>query len=416
MTPLLNAWYDLRDLSNPVERLLDWVDDWGPHWLTYVVSALIGGAALFLLAAVAGILNSWLERRLIGRIQARLGPNRVGPFGLLQPIADVLKLMLKEPLSPRRVDRAMFLLAPIVVAMPAILVLAVLPFGPGMSFVDLNVGVIYVLAVSSVATLGIFMAGWSSGNKFSLISAMRSIAMLVSYEVPMVLALLGPVILAGTMSFSGIVAWQRDYNVWLFMLQPLAAVVYLFAGTAELNRTPSDIAEAESEIVAGYHTEYSGMRFGLFYAVELINAVAVAGIIAALFFGGWWLYGLDRWVPGWIVFLGKLYVFYLLLIWFRGTLPRLRIDQLLAFAWKLLLPLALLNVFGTALAVLVWVEYDLSAGVVLPVFAVANLGLSVLGIVGGMRLLAGQFERFPKRAVLAELGAVVSVDEVIPAH
>jgi NADH-quinone oxidoreductase subunit H len=409
LTALLAAWYDIRDLSNAVERLLEWVGDWGPNWLVYVLSALIGGAAIFMFVVLAALVNGWLERRAIGRIQVRLGPNRVGPFGLFQPIADTLKLMLKEPLFPRRWDRVLFIIAPIAVYVPAVLVYAVFPFGEGMTFVDLNVGVIYILAVSSLTVIAVFMAGWASNNKFSLLSAMRVIAMMVSYEVPMVLSLLGVVLFAGTMSLGGIVSWQQDHRIWLFLLQPLAALIYLICGTAELNRSPLDIGEAESEIVAGYHTEYSGMRFGLFYAVDLINAVAVSAIIATLFFGGWWLLGLDRWIPGWMIFVGKTYVVYMLLVWMRGTLPRLRIDQLLAFAWKFLLPLALVNVLLAALEILIWVEYEVSAGVVLPVFTVVNLSLAVALVVGWTRLMAFRFERLPKRAVLVrDVGVAAS--------
>jgi len=397
---LLAAWYDIRDLSNAVTHLLEWVGDWGTSWLVYVLSAVIGGAAIFGFAAAGALINSWIERRAIGRFQARLGPNRVGPFGLLQPFADVLKLMLKEPLFPRLLERWLFVLAPIVVFIPAVMVFGVFPFGPGMTFVDLNVGVVYVLAISSLGVIAVFMAGWSSANKFSLISAMRVVAMLVSYEVPMVLALLGVVVFAGTMSLSGIVVWQQQYHVWIIVLQPLAAAIYLIAGTTELNRTPTDIAEAESELVAGYHTEYSGMRFALFYAVELVNALAVSAVAASLFLGGWWLFGLDRWLPGWLIFIGKVYAVYGLLIWLRGTLPRLRIDQLLAFAWKFLLPLAMANVIVTAFEVVIWVEYDLSAGVVLPLFAIVNVALAAVLIGGWAKLMSYRFERLPKRALL----------------
>src|SRR6185503_15070233 len=187
-----------------------------------------------------------------------------------------------------------------------------------------------------------------------LLGAMRVIAMAISYEIPMVLALLAPVIFAGTMSIPGIVDWQRNYDVWLAFMLPMPVLIYAVAATAELNRTPADIAEAESEIVAGFHTEYSGMKFGLFYAVELINSLAVSGIMASLFFGGWWLFGLDKYFPAWLIFIGKVYFFYFGLIWLRGTLPRLRIDQLMAFAWKMLLPISLLNIGIVAVEVLIW--------------------------------------------------------------
>ncbi len=396
----LAPWYDFRDLSNAMERLLSWLNDIGPDWLAWVVSAVIGGTGVFLFVAVTAVWNSWIERRVVGRIQSRLGPNRAGPWGLLQPIADMLKLMQKEALLPRAGDPLVFLVAPILVFVPAILAWAVFPFGEGMTFVDLNVGVLFIIAVTSVATLVLFMAGWSSNNKYSLLGAMRVIAMLLSYEVPMVLALLGAVLFAGTMSLSGIVAWQQDMRIWIFLVQPLGFAVYFICATAEINRTPTDIGEAESEIVAGFHTEYSGMQFGLFYAVELVNAMAVAAIASTLYLGGWWLFGLDRWIPGWIIFIGKVYAVYFVLIWMRGTLPRLRIDQLMAFAWKFLLPLALVNIMLGALEVLLWVEYDLSAGLVLPVFSIVNLGLAAVLIIGWARLMAPRFGRLPSRARL----------------
>lgn len=396
----LAPWYDFRDLSNAVERLLSWLGDIGPNWLVWVVSALIGGTGIFLFVAVTAVWNSWIERRVIGRMQSRLGPNRAGRWGLLQPIADMMKLMQKEALLPQAGDPVVFILAPILVFLPAMLVWAVFPFGEGMTFVDLDVGVLYILAVTSLTTIVLFMAGWSSNNKYSLLGAMRVIAVLLSYEIPMVLALLGVVLFAGTMSLSGIVVWQQDMRIWLFLLQPLGFVIYFICATAEINRTPTDIAEAESEIVAGFHTEYSGMQFGLFYAVELVNAMAVAAIASTLFFGGWWLFGLDRLIPGWIIFIGKIYSLYFLLIWLRGTLPRLRVDQLMAFAWKFLLPLSLVNILLAALEVLLWVEYDLSAGLVLPVFSVVNLGLAALLAIGWARLLAPRFGRLPSRARL----------------
>lgn len=399
--PLLAPWYDFRDLSNAVRRMLDAVADvGGPDWLIYVLSALVGCFALLGFIAVAAILNIWLERRLVGRMQVRWGPNRAGPWGLLQPVADTLKLFQKEALLPRAGDPIIFTLAPILVFVPAILSFAVFPWGEGMTFTDLNVGLLYIIAVTSVTVLAVFMAGWSSNNKFALLGAARSIAMLISYEVPAVLTLLGVVLFAGTMSLSGIVLWQEDLRIWLVVLQPLPLLIYVITASVEINRTPTDISEAESEIVAGYHTEYSGIKFGMFYAVELVNAVAAAALIATLYFGGWWLFGLNRWIPGWIIFIGKVYVFYFGFIWLRGTLPRFRLDQLMGFAWKFLLPLALINILLVALEVLIWVEYEVSAGVVLPIFAAVNIALAGVLVVGWTRLMGFHFERLPKRPLL----------------
>jgi NADH-quinone oxidoreductase subunit H len=383
---LLSEGYDLRDLGNPVGALLDWINGWGDgstyHWVAYVVAGLIGAAAIGLFLGVAMLSLIWIERKTISRIQLRYGPNRVGPLGLIQPVADALKLMQKEALTPREGDRWVFWMAPLAIFVPAVMVWAVLPFGPKMTIANLNVAILYIVAIGSATPLVIFMAGWSSNNKYSLLGAMRVVAMAISYEIPMVLALLGVVLFTGHMDLNGIVKWQQDRHIWIILLQPLAAFIYFFSASAELNRTPTDIAEAESEIVAGYHTEYSGMKFGLFYAVELANALAVSGILATVFFGGWWSFGLDRWVPPWLIFVAKMYLLYGLLILTRGTLPRLRIDQLLAFAWKFLLPLALANILVVAAEVLIWEEGGFPTEAVLPIFAVVNFVLAGVLVVG----------------------------------
>ncbi|MCH7699561.1 MAG: NADH-quinone oxidoreductase subunit NuoH [Chloroflexi bacterium] len=394
---LLANWYDFRDLGNPVARLIEALQDAGLSggWI-YAISGLLGAIGILSFVGVAAVINIWIERRLIGRIQVRRGPNRVGPFGLLQPVADAIKLIQKEALQPDNADGIMFTLAPIVIFIPAILAFSVLPWGEHMVLADLNVGVLFLLALSSTTTIIIFMAGYASNNKYAILGSMRVIAMLISYELPVVLALLGVVLFAGTMSLTGIVSFQETYWSWLIFFQPLAFLIFLLGSTAELNRTPADIAEAESEIVAGFHIEYSGMKFGLFYAVELVNTVAVSAIIASLFFGGWWTYGLEEFIPGWILFIGKIYSIYFIFIWFRGTLPRFRVDQLMAFAWKVLLPLALINAMMVALEIFIWTEYEISAGIVLPIFAVVNFALAGVLIVGFGRVMSRTMERFPK--------------------
>lgn len=395
---LLANWYDFRDLGNPVASLIETLRDAGlsDGWI-FAISGLLGAIGILSFIGVAAVIDIWIERRLIGRIQVRRGPNRVGPFGLLQPIADAIKLIQKEALQPDKADSVMFTLAPIVIFIPAILAFAVLPWGEHMILADLNVGVLFILALGSTTTIIIFMAGYASNNKYALLGSMRVIAMLISYELPTVLALLGVVLFAGTMSLSGIVAFQQTHWTWLIFLQPLAFLIFLLGSSAELNRTPADIAEAESEIVAGFHIEYSGMKFGLFYAVELVNVVAVSAVITTLFLGGWWTFGLEKFVPGWMIFIGKLYAVYFIFIWFRGTLPRFRVDQLMAFAWKVLLPLSIVNVLMVALQVFIWTEYELSAGVVLPIFGVVNFALAGALIAGFAKLMTRDMERFPKR-------------------
>ena len=395
---MLSSWYDFRDLGNAVGGLVNALSDHGvPNGVLYALAALLGCLGIVGFVGLTSIVNIWVERRLVGRIQVRRGPNRLGPFGLLQPVADAIKLIQKEALTPKQADGFVYSLAPILIFIPAILAFAVLPFGQRMVLADLNVGVLYLLALGSTTAVLIFMAGYASNNKYALLGAMRVIAMLISYEIPSVLALLGVVTFAGTMQLSGIVEFQDNNWSWLIFFQPLAFLIFLFGSTAELNRSPADIAEAESEIIAGYHIEYSGMKFGLFYAVELVNAVGLSAVIATVFLGGWWTFGIEKIIPGWILLIGKLYAVYFLLIWFRGTLPRFRIDQLMAFAWKFLLPLSLVNVLVSALEVLIWEEYDMSAGVVLPIFALVNIALSGVLIVGWSRLMTLEFERAPRR-------------------
>ena len=407
---LLANWYDFRDLGNPAGRLFEALRDAGlSNGWVFAISGLLGAIGILSFVGLAAVINIWVERRLIARFQVRRGPNRAGPFGLLQPIADAIKLIQKEALQPDNADGIMFTLAPIVIFIPAILTFAVLPWGEHMILADLNVGVLFILALGSTTTIVIFMAGYASNNKFALLGSMRVIAMLISYELPTVLALLGVVLFASTMSLSGIVAFQETHWVWLIFLQPLAFLIFLLGSTAELGRTPADIAEAESEIVAGFHIEYSGMKFGLFYAVELVNVVAVSAIIATLFLGGWWTFGLEKFVPGWMIFIGKLYAVYFIFIWFRGTLPRFRVDQLMAFAWKVLLPLSIVNVLMVALEVFIWTEYELSAGLVLPIFGVVNFALAGALIFGFARIMTRTMERFPKRPRL-----VADIDVPLP--
>jgi NADH-quinone oxidoreductase subunit H len=394
----LSNWWDIRDLGNTVAGLTDALNDAGvPNGVIYPIAALLGCLGILAFVGATAIVNIWIERRLIGRIQVRKGPNRLGPFGLLQPVADAIKLIQKEALTPKAADGFVYSLPPVLIFLPAMLAFAVIPWSKHMVLADLNVGVLYLLALGSTTAVLIFMAGYASNNKYALLGSMRVIAMLISYEIPSVLALLGVVTFVSTMSVSGIVDFQDQYWSWLIFFQPLAFLIFLLGSTAELNRTPADIAEAESEIIAGYHIEYSGMKFGLFYAVELVNAMGLSAVIAAIFLGGWWTFGLEKIIPGWILFIGKLYAVYFLLIWFRGTLPRFRIDQLMAFAWKFLLPLGLVNILVTAFEVLLWEEYDLSAGLILPIAAIVNLALAGILIVGWSRIMTRPFQATPRR-------------------
>lgn len=319
---------------------------------------------------------SWLERRLIGRMQNRIGPNRWGPFGLLQPIADLIKLMMKEDLTPGNADRVAFFLVPILMMMPVLLVLAVVPFAKDTALANLNVGVLYVLAIGSLTTVAIFIAGWSSNNRFAMFGAARGVAVLISYEIPVVLSLLGVVLVAGSMSLSDVVAAQ---TVPFLLVQPLAMFVFLAGTLAELNRTPFDVAEAESEIIAGYHIEYSGIKFALIQAAEFGAALAAAALVVTFFLSGW--SGPASQYIGWLWFLLKMGAILFIFIWIRATFPRLRVDQILAMAWKFLLPLSMINLAATTVEVYLFRN---DAGVLstgdLWVMAGINLAVAVVSI------------------------------------
>ena len=397
MIPLVE-WYDLRDLSGLSSEITGWI---GADWLASILSGLLGALGILAVVGPTLLMLIWVERKVIARFQQRYGPNRVGPKGLVQPIADALKLVLKEELRPRAADKYLFLLPPILVFLPALLVWGIVPFGPNMQVADLNVGVLYLLAVSGTAVLAIFMAGWSSNNKYALFGAMRVIAMSISYEVPMVLALLTVVFFTGTMSLNDIVKWQQSEDIVLVLLLPMTAFMFFFAATAELNRTPLDISEAESEIVAGYHTEYSGMRFGLFYAVELLNTLAVSAFIATFFLGGWWLWGLDEWVPPWMILLAKTGACYFLFIWTRGTLPRLRIDQMMHFCWKFLVPVGLVFLVAAAVERTLLLEQGWDASIALPVFGVINFALTAGAIAIWAKRSGTIAQKLPSSAIMA---------------
>ena len=246
----------------------------------------------------------------------------------------------------------------------------------GAAYLDVNVGVLYVIAVSSLGVLALFMAGWSSNNHYALLGAMRTVAMMISYEIPISLALLSVVLMTGTLQLSEIVLWQEQHRLWLGLLLPIAFVTFFFSSTAEINRTPNDIAEAESEIVAGYHTEYSGMKAGLFMAVELGNAVVVGALVATMFLGGWSLFGLETWIPPYLVFAAKTGAVYFVLVWLRGTLPRFRLDQLMGFAWKYLIPISIVNVGVVAVEAAILVRLDAPGIVPLGAFTLVNVALA----------------------------------------
>jgi NADH-quinone oxidoreductase subunit H len=286
---------------------------------------------------------TYFERKLIGHMQVRLGPMRVGPHGLLQPIADGLKLFLKEDIIPREADKAVFILAPLFALIPAFVVYSVIPISSGFVIANLNIGLLFVVGVSSLGIFGIVMAGWASGSKYSMLGGFRSAAQMISYEIFLGFALVGPLMLAGSLNMLDIVEAQKE--TWFIVYQPLAFVLFFIAGLAETNRIPFDLPEAETELVAGFHTEYSGMKFAFFFLAEYANMMVVCSIAAVVFFGGY----LGPGAPGAHWFILKVFIGMFFMMWLRATLPRLRYDQLMGLGWKLMFPLALANIFLTGL-------------------------------------------------------------------
>ncbi len=378
-----------------------------PAWAMPWVSILIVIGAIAAVAPAIMMYLTWLERKIIARMQNRFGPDRVGLYGLMQPLADGLKMLIKEDIVPRGADRLVHLLAPILSVAPAILLFAVMPFGRNMVAADLNVGLLYVFAVSSVGSYAIFMGGWASRSKFSLLGAMRSVAQIISYEVPGVLSVVAIIMVTGTLSLTGIVEAQAGRwfaaTPWGFV----GCLMFFLSGVAEVNRTPFDMPEAESELVGGFHTEYSGMKFALWYMAEFLESFAICAFTVTFFLGGWqgpavpfwpaallgaavigtarrlpilpkllgvgamlgaaFLWGAEA-VPSWMWFFAKTYALVFVLVWFRGTLPRLRVDQLMGLAWKFFLPLGLMNILAAGF----WVWFPFPFGTIL------SLGLLLL--------------------------------------
>jgi NADH-quinone oxidoreductase subunit H len=351
---------------NLKKALLNFLSLFLPDWAVVLSSILISVGAIAIFGPFTMMYLTWFERKLIGRIQNRIGPNRVGKFGLLQPFADGIKMLTKEDIVPEGADRVAHFIAPVMIVIPALLVFSVLPFGRNMVAVDLNVGLLFFIAVSATTTIAIFTGSWASRNKFSLLGGMRAVAQLVSYEVPMVLSVVPVILATESLSTVTIVEAQGGWNGFhWFVFTPwglVAFVVFYLAGVAECNRTPFDIPEAESEIVAGFHTEYSGMKFALWYMAEFMSVFTISGLTATLFLGGY----LGPWLPSWAWFLIKTYALVFVMMWFRGTLPRLRVDQLMGLAWKFLLPLTLINIVVAGLWFFVsgWVlKLGLSLGI-----------------------------------------------------
>lgn len=337
-----------------------------PGWLTTTTECVLIGLGMLLAYSLLALFYIYFERKVCAAFQCRLGPNRVGPFGVLQAIADMFKILIKELIHLNHIDRFLFALAPYLVIIASMLCFAVLPWGKYLQIIDFNIGIFFLLACSSIGVLGILLAGWSSNNKFTLIGALRSGAQMVSYELSIGVSVITMVCLAGTMSVPEIV--QAQDHLWFIFSGHVPAliafIIYIIAGTAETNRGPFDLPEAESELTAGYHTEYSGIHFGFFYLAEYLNLFIVSGVATLLFFGGWMPLHIPGWdgfndvmdfIPSIVWFVGKAIAISFIIIWFKWTFPRLRIDQLMALEWKYLLPFGLFNlVLMTLVITLGW--------------------------------------------------------------
>ena len=322
----------LRDLLESLGIPADYVT---------VLLLLVGALVLATVLLLSTFILIWAERKIVARIQDRLGPNRVGPFGVLQTVADLMKLVTKELITPTGADIIPYNLAPLLAVMAVVGIWAVMPFAPTFIGADINVGVLYIVSIGAIGTLGIMLAGMSSNNKYALLGAFRTVAMMVSYAVPMVLALVIPVLLASSMGMSSIVEAQSNFS-WFIFLAPVAALVFFVSSIAEVGRAPFDLLEAESEIVAGFHIEYSGLKFGMFFVAEFLHAFTISALFATLFLGGWQgPYAETYPLLGLVYFLIKTSLVYFVVIWIRGTFPRFRIDQINSLNWKMITPIAL---------------------------------------------------------------------------
>lgn len=391
------------------------------------ISHLIFASILAVAAPASLIALTWLERKIIARIQDRIGPNRAGPFGLLQAVADMIKMFTKEDITPAKADRIPYNIAPGLIVFSAIMLFAVIPFAPGFIGADLNVGVLYVVAMGGIGTLAILVAGWASNNKYALLGGFRVVAMMLTYEIPMVIALTAVVMAAGSMSFQDIVMAQSGLN-WYIVSLPVAFVIFFFAGVAETGRSPFDLVEAESEIIAGFHTEYSAIKFGLIMIGEYVHMLALAFFAAVLFFGGWQIPFLDVTATGplgpifgpllgFIALNIKMGLFVFIMMWFRGTLPRFRIDHLQDIGWKFLVPVSIFLLIMVAIVVRLFAPGS-SAGIPVEAGPLAFLGiwgeaialLIVNVVVAAVSLFV--VTRIARQGRNARLRAVTAVDGV----
>lgn len=357
-----------------------------PEVVAIIIALAVGALVLASIGPVLALVLIWITRKVISRVQDRIGPNRIGPYGLFQTVADALKLLTKEDIRPANADFVSYALAPLLSVFGVILTLAVVAFAPGWIGVDLNIGVLYLVALGSIGIMAALMAGWSSNNKYALLAGFRVVAQLLSYEIPMVLAMFAPVLWVGSMRL-GLITEAQSLNIggfnlglgWFVILMPGMALIYLISSLAESEQTPFDLLEAESELIAGFHIEYSGMKFAMFFLAQFLNTFFLGAIAVMLFFGGWQGPFVDQLpVLGVFYFLLKTFAFYVVVMWIKGTFPRVRVDQMMSFAWKVLVPLVLGLILWQMLAMKlfgpVWLQYvAILAGNLIVIGVVANV-------------------------------------------
>jgi NADH-quinone oxidoreductase subunit H len=390
----------MADLINLIENwiktlLLGWGASEG---LTGFILQALGSVLVVMVCFTIVIVLIWVERKLAGRLQDRFGPNRAGPYGIFQSFADMIKIFTKEYVTPTGAEKGLYNIAPVLAMASVLAIWAVFPFAKNVIGADINVGVLYIVAVGAFGILAILMAGWSSNNKYALLGASRSVAMLISYEIPMVVALLVPVLLAHSMKLSDIVEAQEP---WFIFVAPLAALIFSISSMAEIGKAPFDLLEAESELVAGYHTEYSGMKFGMFYVAEFLHQFTVGALIAIFFLGGWSGPMAARWpILGVIYFYGKSLFIYLVISWIRLSLPRIRIDEMLNLNWRFLIPVSFVNLVAVAIADRVMMEFTLARWIyVLVMFGLNMFILWAALVIADKNDQAVDREEFPPRPV-----------------
>ena len=398
----------MADLINLIEN---WIEKvllgWGANEdLTLFILQALGSVLVVIICFVIVIALIWVERKLAGRIQDRFGPNRAGPYGIFQSFADIIKIFTKEYITPVGADKGLFNIAPVLAMASVLAIWAVFPFAINVIGADIHVGVLYIVAVGAFGILAILMAGWSSNNRYALLGASRSVAMLISYEIPMVVSLLVPVLLAHSMKLSVIVEAQYP---WFIFVAPLAALVFVISSMAEIGKAPFDLLEAESELVAGYHTEYSGMKFGMFYVAEFLHQFTVGALISIFFLGGWTGPLAIRWpILGVVYFYGKSFFVYLVISWIRLSLPRIRIDEMLNLNWKFLIPVSFINLVAVAIADRLLMELDLARWI----YVVVMFGINIIILLTAL-MIAGKNEKniereeFPTRPVAVPPGTQI---------